>query len=207
MAWIFDTALEGRAPYAGKVYFFRGTRYLRYDWTLDRLDQRPAPLSAWNLPSPFSSGVDAAVNGLGSYLGRAYFFRGGQYVRYDWASNTVGPPTSLAAWHLPAPFLDGVDAAINGYGAREGKTFFFRDKQYATYDWATDTTTAPRPLTDWNLVGMFANGIHAGVNGEGAYAGKAYLFRGAHYQRYDWATSRPDIPRSHLSRWNLGSGP
>jgi len=31
--------------------------------------------------------IVAALNGQGPYIGKAFFFRGDQYVRYDWLQN------------------------------------------------------------------------------------------------------------------------
>ena len=59
-------------------------------------DRYPTSLSAWNLPGDFASGVDAALEGIGSYDGKAYFFRGDKYVCYDGAANDVDPATRPA---------------------------------------------------------------------------------------------------------------
>ena len=206
MAFIYDTALEGRPPRSsGKLYFFRGAEFVRYDWATGRLDFGPSPIVwDWLLPPPFAMGVDAALNGEGPHNGRAFFFRGSEYVRYTWASPTYTEPSPLSDWRLPAPFVDGIDAALNGRGAKAGKAFFFRDSQWVSYDWRTARSNGPHPLSNWNLAGMFRRGVHYAVNGEGTYAKKAYFFKGAHYQRYDWTANIPDVTRKHWS--NLGTG-
>jgi hypothetical protein len=195
---IIDASLNGRGAFAGKAYFFRADRYVRYDWTSDRVDDGyPQPLSAWNLPGKFANGIDTALNGEAAFIGKAYFFRGTRYVRYDWATDQVeGPQPSsawnLSAWNLPGEFASGIDAALNGQGAFTGKAYFFRENQYARYDWATNQVDIVQSVSAWNLPGEFASGIDAALNGEGAYIGKAYFFRGDQYVRYDWATNQID---------------
>ena len=152
-----DAALNGQGKYAGKAYFFKGNQYVRYDWASDRLEAGyPAALSAWNLPANFAFGINAALNGQGKYAGKAYFFKGDQYVRYDWAADRpdAGYPAALSAWNLPTSFAFGIDAALNGQGKYAGKAYFFKDEQYVRYDWASDKVDAGYPLaiTSWQGV-------------------------------------------------------
>jgi hypothetical protein len=205
MAYIFDTAINGRAAYAGKVYFFKDDRYVRYDWALDRADSGPSPMSAWHLPAPFVTGVDVALNGAMQHESKAYFFRGDQYISYDWSTDQVGSPASLALWNLPPVFATGVDSALTGQGSYAGKAYFFKGKQYVSYDWATGQIAGPSPLSIWNLKGAFLKGVHAAVNGEGAYTGSAYFFRGPQYSRHYWSSGTVG-GMSHLSLWGLRGG-
>ncbi len=83
----------------GKAYFLKGDQYLSYDITADRTDDGyPQPV-AGNWPgmaeAGFAQDIDAAVN-WGN--GKAYFFKGDQYLRYDVAANTAddGYPRPLA---------------------------------------------------------------------------------------------------------------
>jgi len=76
----------------GRVFFFKGAKYIRYDIADDTVDPAiyPRDISdGWSdFPAAFAAGVDAAVNwGNGS----AYFFKGGQYLNYDIAGNSVRP--------------------------------------------------------------------------------------------------------------------
>lgn len=136
-----SAALMGRGPFAGKAYFFRGDRYVRFDWNSDTADAGyPKPLSGWALPGGFSAGVDAAMNGDGPFNGKAYFFRGGDYVRFDWGTDAADPgyPKRLSAWQQPGSFSSGVTGAVRGTGPYQGKGYFFRGKQYTRHDWASD---------------------------------------------------------------------
>ena len=99
-----------------------------------------------------------------------------------------------------------MDAALDGRGAFASKSYFFRGGWYARYDWAADRVDAgfPAPIGAWGLTGDFLQGIDAALNGDGPFAGKAYLFRGDRYVRYDWATDRIDdgYPAS-IAAWKL----
>jgi dienelactone hydrolase len=67
----------------GKVYFFKGDQYLRYDIASERVDPGfpRAIADQWTgFPRAWSSGIDAAIN-WGN--GKVYIFRGNQYLRYD----------------------------------------------------------------------------------------------------------------------------
>ena len=114
----------GTGATRARRYFFKGDAYVRFDWAADRVDQGfPAPLSAWNLPAEFARGVDAALNGDGPFAGKAYFFKGARYVRYDWATDRCDPgyPAPLSAWNLPGAFASGVDACWAGRAAARGQ--------------------------------------------------------------------------------------
>jgi GMP synthase-like glutamine amidotransferase len=155
----FDTALNGWGSYAGYAYFFKHDQYVRYDWKTNRVDLGPASISpSWDLGSSFSSDLDAAMNGVGPYEGKAYFFKGSQYARYDWTTEEVDLVAPLSAWNLPAGFLSGIDAAVNGLGPYDGKLYFFKDDEFLSYDWAAGTIDPgyPQKISDgWSsLDGM-----------------------------------------------------
>src|SRR2546423_11356512 len=92
--------------------------------------------------------------------GKAYFFRGDQYVRYDIAQDHVdqGYPRPIAgSW--PGVFEDGVDAAVV-WG--DGKAYFFRGDQYVRYDIEQDHADDGYPLpiaSCWP--GLFGDGVDA----------------------------------------------
>lgn len=88
-----DAALNGQGPYEGKAYFFKGEKYARYDWETDRIDLVDGKLSAWRLGGGFDSNITACLRGdKGIKIYRigyvsnptAYFFKGDEYVKYDW---------------------------------------------------------------------------------------------------------------------------
>jgi len=202
-------AINGQGQYGSKTYFFKGNQYVRYDWNNETTDSGyPQPLSAWKFPAPFANGIDAALNAAGGYAGKAYFFKGGQYIRYDWTNDAPesGYPQPLSAWGLSGVFATGIDCALEGDGPYAGKAYFFKGSHYVRFDWAADKLDAgyPQPLSAWNLPADFATGIDAAINGVGQYAGKAYMFRGNKYLRYDWATDAvdPGYPQDILGNWS-----
>jgi Hemopexin len=118
-----------------KLYWFLGAFYIRIDKVDNRVAEGPLRIDEhWGGfdEARFSSGIDAAVN-WGD--GKAYFFRGRDYIQYDIASDTVDPghPAPIAG-NWPGMeeigFADGVDAAVN-WG--DGKVYFFRSNEYARY--------------------------------------------------------------------------
>jgi len=150
-----EATLNGQAQFAGKLYLFKGGQYVSYDWANDKADAGyPKPVAGnWpGLPATFASGVDAAVSGQKQFAGKAYFFKGSQYVRYDWAANKMdtGFPRSIAAdWpSLPAAFTSGIQAALNGQEGSDGKLYLFKGTDYVRYDWAADKADVgfPRPI-------------------------------------------------------------
>jgi Hemopexin len=100
----------------GKVYFFRGDQYLRYDIAADKVDDGYPQSIAQFWPGlgdvGFGDGLDSVVNWTN---GKVYFFRGDQYLRYDLAGNAAdgGYPQPIAgnwAGLGEAGFGDGLNA-------------------------------------------------------------------------------------------------
>jgi hypothetical protein len=203
-----DAALNGVGPFAGKVYFFRDGTYLRYDWKTDREDfGHPLGMSTWHPPERLLTGLDAAVNGFGDLAGKAYFFKGNRYDRYDWNSDRFDlVDQDIALWRLPDRFLGGVDAALEGRGPFAGKTYFFKDDLYVAYNWRTDAAEAVSRLSAWNLPGDFGIGVGAAVNGGGDFADFAHFFRGPWYARYQWSSDSPSpgYPHPIAGDWKHG---
>lgn len=151
----------------GKVYFFSGSNYFRYDARLDRVDAGyPRPISpAWTdaASAHFGSGVDAAVN-WGN--GKAYLFKGGEYIRHDIANDTIDPgyPKPIAGnWPGIAGtiFERDIDAAIN-WG--NGKVYWFKDDCYGRLDIGTKALDSGYPkLIAGNWPGVFTSGISGAV--------------------------------------------
>jgi Hemopexin/Transglycosylase SLT domain len=89
------------------------------------------------------SSIDAAVMWDN---GKAYFFRGSDYVRFDVASDQVDQEPRPIADGWPGVFADGVDAAVLW---NNGKAYFFRGSDYARYDVASDQVDQEaRPIAD-----------------------------------------------------------
>ncbi|MBN1608844.1 MAG: DUF1906 domain-containing protein [Polyangiaceae bacterium] len=151
----------------GRVYFFRGNWYYRFDTKLDRVD-RAAPIAGnWHglrYPDRELDRVDACVN-WGN--GKAYLFRGNIYWRYDMHLDRADPgyPLTIAGnWHglrYPDREVDAIDGCIN-WG--DGKAYLFRGGDYWRYDIALDRVDAhyPKRISDhWS--GLFTSGVRAPV--------------------------------------------
>ncbi len=121
----------------GKAYLFSEGQYIRYDLA-SRTTDKGYPLitsKIWNFPGGFNHDIDAAIN-WGN--GKAYFFKGDEYIRYDMSTGKVdkGYPVKISKyWKIPNYFTSDLDAAMN-YG--NGKAYFFKGNKYIRYDIATD---------------------------------------------------------------------
>lgn len=178
----------------GKAYMFHGSGYIRYDVAGDRMDPGyPLPIAGnWpGLTDSFTASLDAVVMWTN---GKAYVFAGNQYVRYDVAGDHADPgyPLFIAGpWRdFPPAFEASVDAGVVW---PNGKAYFFKGNQYIRYDVAADRTDPGYPLPiagNWpGLPPAFTTGIDAIVVWNN---GKAYIFKGSQYCRYDIAADRVD---------------
>lgn len=122
----------------GKIYFFYGDEYVRYDITNDAVDPEYLPPNLpfkiagnWNMS--WTNGFDAAVN-WGN--GKIYFFRGGEYLRYDITLDKMDdnyPKPIVGNWNGVWP--DNIDAILYQGGA---KAYFFKGDEYRRYDLVLD---------------------------------------------------------------------
>jgi matrix metalloproteinase-14 (membrane-inserted) len=173
----------------GKAYFFKGNQYIRYDIKADKADPGyPKPINQSNWPGfPWNDGITAAVN-WGN--GKAYFFNGNQYIRYDIASDKTDPgyPNSINQSTWPGLPWNEIDAGVN-WG--NGKAYFFRGNQYIRYDIAFDKADLgyPKPINQSNWPGLPWDQIDAAANWGN---GKAYFFKGNQYIRYDIKADKAD---------------
>ncbi len=186
----------------GKVFFFTGGQYSRYDIATNRMDPLyPKPiLGNWpGWPSSWSDGVDAVIN-WGN--GKVYFFRGNQYLRYDIATDRVdGAPRAIAgAWPGWPTSWTGVDAAVM-WG--NGKAYFFRNGEYIRYNLATDRVDPgyPQPIAG-NWPGVYSSDIEYALR-LSPNDGKVYFFRGLDYQRFNVSTNQvdPGYPLPIVGNW------
>lgn len=120
----FDSALDAAVCYGnGFAYFFKGSSYVRYNLglkpgTTEGADSGPTAIGGgWSGMDAvgFGSDIDTAIT-WGD--GNTYFFKGGQYVRYNHADDAVAPGYPLAtADHWPGMggvgFADGFSAAVD----------------------------------------------------------------------------------------------
>ncbi len=129
----FDSALEGvlrgRAAFASFLYAFKDGRYLRLNVaTMTPDGEATATASAWGLPADWTS-FDAVLPGCGAKINFCYFFRGQQYIRFDWAANAPSPgyPKFIGPeWHMAGPFDRDMDGVFAGQGSFGTKGYLFK---------------------------------------------------------------------------------
>lgn len=185
-----------------KVYFFKGSEYVRVDpennWEVD--SGYPKAISGnWpGFPAHFASGVDAAV--WNDKSDKVYFFKGSEYIRVDpnnnWNVEPGYPKPIEGNWPgFPAHFATGVEAGI--WTDKNNKVYFFKGDEYIRVDpfngWNVDPGY-PKPIeNNWpGLQTPFTNGLDAALWND--KSDKVYFFKGGEYVRID-----PD------NNWNVDS--
>jgi hypothetical protein len=186
-------------PPTGKVYFFQGGQYKRYDLVADAVDAGyPRPIvPGWIRLDPFATGIDAAFAGASN---KTFFFKGSNYIRYNNGGNGTaegadpGYPAAISS-RWSGVFTSNIEAALP---YPNGKLYFFKGSSYTRYTpGATDSSAGtadpgyPLPIVgNWPGLEPFAGGVDAvfisPVNG------KVYFFRGGHYIRYDVGQDKAD---------------
>jgi len=100
---------------------------------------------------------------------KVYFFKAGQYIRYDRASDSTDSAPAAVAGNWPGLAEAGLgdpDAALN---LEAGKAFFFKGDSYVRYDIASDQVDAGYPLKiadQWPGLGGagFGSGVRAATD-------------------------------------------
>lgn len=169
----------------GKAYVFQGTTYTRFANESGLIEQGNLSISG-NWTGLRSQAPDAAVY---YGFGKAYFFYGDEYVRYEAGSNG---PEGVEADYLPPnpPFktadswpgvgAEGIDAVLN-WG--NGKLYFFRGPNYLRYDITLDRVDDGYPKAisaGWQ--GVWADGVDAAMYQGGSFA---YFFKGSDFRRFN----------------------
>ena len=136
----------------GKAFFFRGDEYIRYDLYQNRVEPGyPQKLDSGNWlgwPEHFHQGIDAAVLWNN---GKAYFFRGDEYIRYDIYQEMIDPgyPKKIKeSWPgLPQQFTTDINAVIQ---LNNQQAYFFHNDEYIKYDILQNCTlsTSPHKVND-----------------------------------------------------------
>lgn len=178
----------------GKLYFFRGAEYIRYDWALDRADPGYPKSIATYWPGNFPRDLDAAF----ASDGKVHFFRGAEYVRFDLALDRADPGYPVAIAQAWPGLFERVDAALP-YGGR--KVRFVRGAEFLDWDLDAHAPIAPgvRSIAaDWP--GVWPDGMDAALSTSPT---RSYLFRGKDYLRFDWANGAvdPGYPRLTACWW------
>ncbi len=176
-----------------KIYFFKGSEYLRVDpnnnWEMD--SGYPKPISGnWpGFPAHFASGVDAAV--WNDKSDKIYFFKNSEYIRVDpndsWQVEAGYPKPIAGNWPgFPDHFATGVDAGV--WAEKNSKVYFFKDSEYIRVDpfngWQVDPGY-PKPILDnWpGLEAPFIDGLDLALWNNNS--DKIYFFKNDEYVRID----------------------
>ena len=124
-----EGALRGRGAFSAFLYLFANGRYLRLQAATMTPDGPDAPTApAWELPSDWTS-FDAILPGRGIKINFCYFFRGAQYIRFDWTTNHVSPgyPKFIGPeWHMDATFADAIEGVVVGQSGFATKGYLFK---------------------------------------------------------------------------------
>lgn len=126
---------------------------------------------------------DITINSTPTFGGKAYFFKDGQYIRWDLKKDTVDEGYPHASSQYWAELVPKIDAAVTW---NNDKIYFFKGKEYYRWDLKTDTADAdyPQPISpNWNS--FMADGVDAAVNWTN---NKVYFFKGKNYVLYDVTT-------------------
>lgn len=182
----------------GKILFFNGNKFVRYDKALDRMESGYPKTMAGNIgnwPASFTY-VDAATR-IGT---KVYLFNQGNYARYDVPTGVIDqqPKPIVGNWtNWPVSGWTSIDAALD-FG--NGKIFFFKGSQYIRFDIAADKVDQAAKSISVGWPGLYTSGIEYALN----YGAKAYIFKGKQYQRIDVAsngTVDPGYPVNIAGNW------
>ncbi|MEM7153276.1 MAG: hemopexin repeat-containing protein [Myxococcota bacterium] len=158
----------------GRTYFFKGSRYWRYDLNNDHTD--------WNYPKSISrhwpglpDDLDAAIDWDN---GKTYFFKGSQYWRWTKDEGLDSGYPKLIADEWPG-IPNDIDAIFDH---NDGRVYFFKGNQY--WRWTKGSESAdsgyPKLIADEWPSGLpsIDAGIRTGLH-------RVYAFAGDRYWRWD----------------------
>lgn len=133
----------------GKIYFFKGDEYVRFDASTKKMDAGyPRKIkSAWK--GLWADGIEAAM--VDSFNGKAYFFKGSQYIRYD-----IKADHADAGYPLPiGPNWHGVTwAKVDTVLTSSLYAYFFRGDSYIRYNLLLDKADSGVRKTDYFWPGL-----------------------------------------------------
>lgn len=159
LKWLGEAEASGRPvpslylPKTDKLYLMHRAEYLRITLSTRTVDAGfPKTISAYWPGTKEAGYADAVDAGLWWSEELAYFFKGGQYARYNLKADKVdeGFPKSIPAYWggmKEAGFDSGIDAALR---STDQKMYFFKGPLYLRYDIPADRADPgyPRKITD-----------------------------------------------------------
>jgi YbgC/YbaW family acyl-CoA thioester hydrolase len=193
----------------GHIYFVKSDNYIDYNRHYYKiksgLNQTLNQGIGSSFPPSFHQGIDA---GLIWHNGKAFFFKGDEYIRFDLYENRVEPgyPQKLNSGNWlgwPIDFYQGIDAAVLW---NNGKAYFFKGDEYIRYDIYKEMTDQgyPKKIKEglgkqWPL--KFTKGIDAAVTVDNC---TAFFFKEDQYIVYDMSKEaiEPDYPKKINQAWS-----
>lgn len=159
LKWLAEAEASGKPvpslylPKTDKLYLMHRAEYLRITLSTRTVDAGfPKTISAYWPGTKEAGYADAVDAGLWWSEELAYFFKGGQYARYNLKADKVdeGFPKSIPAYWggmKEAGFDSGIDAALR---STDQKMYFFKGPLYLRYDITADRVDPgyPRKITD-----------------------------------------------------------
>ena len=138
--------------------------------------------------------------------GKAYFFQGNQYKRYDFNRSAVDrgyPRNTAKGWRgFPSRFANGADAALLWKGNK--KAYFFKGDQYIRFNVKADKVDSGYPVKiskNWGNWPSYFTHLDAAI----LWPEKAaYFFQDDEYIRYNISKDRVDAgyPRKIAKNWD-----
>lgn len=140
---------------------------------------------------------NVTINSSPVFAGKAYFFKGGQYVRYDLREGKVDggyPHASSQYWPEMSPKIDAAVLWPND------KIYFFKGTQYLGWNLSTDKADGAWRSISAGWGTFMSGGVDAAVNWP---KNKVYFFKGRQYARWDVSTEKMDenYPQDIATRW------
>ncbi|WP_025037870.1 hemopexin repeat-containing protein [Bradyrhizobium sp. DOA9] len=135
---------------AGKIYFFYGDEYLRFDVPSGKVDPEYLPPNPRPKIVPNWGGLPINLDAIMNWgNGKLYAFKGPSYFRYDITMERVdaGYPRPIAG-NWPGIWSDGIDDVLYQGGRF---AYFFKEERYVRYDVYADTADSDKPLSALTL--------------------------------------------------------
>lgn len=147
-----------------RVYFFRGTKYIRYTMGVGVDSGYPKTIatewSGWPAQPATSSQPWFALDGAYQVFGstKVFFFSKSQLLRYDWNTSKVdaGYPIAVASTDLPSGYASSRDAVV-GWDSR--RAYFFKGTQYLRYDTSAGRVDCNDAAPKFNVAFKFPAGF------------------------------------------------
>lgn len=179
----------------GKLYFFKGDQYLRFDRAAGRADAGyPLPIAGrWPGLEKFAGGARDLDAVLSFSRSQTYFFKGDEYIRYnldlDRADTYYPAYLSESTWPNTGYWPSHWRGALN---FPNGKSYLFKPGEYLRYDRIADRGDAGYPATvtaaNWpGLENLFQNAAFELAPGAGSGALQRYLRNGSVPLGAQWA--------------------